>query len=219
MLITIADILSPADLDEIRAMLGAMRFEDGRTTAGWSARLVKDNEQAREGAALSLLRERVTKAIMDNEVFSLAARPKTLTPLIFSRYGGGQAYGSHVDNPLMDGIRTDVSFTLFLAEPEAYDGGELVIESPGGEDEVKLPPGHMIVYPSTALHRVQPVTRGERLAAVGWAQSHIRDAARRELLFDLETARRRLFDRLGKTEDLDLLAKSAANLMRMWAEA
>src|ERR671939_118279 len=92
--------------------------------------------------------------------------------------------------PFEDGVRTDVSFTLFLAEPGAYDGGELVIESPGGEDEVKLPPGHMIVYPSTALHRVEPVTRGERLAAVGWAQSHIRDATRREILFDLEIARR-----------------------------
>ena len=127
-------------------------------------------------------------------------RPKALTPLVFSRYGGGQAYGSHVDNPLMGGIRTDVSFTLFLAEPEAYDGGALVIESPSGEDAVKLPAGHMVVYPSTALHRVEPVTRGERVAAVGWAQSHIRDAAQRELLFDLETARRRLFDRLGKTD-------------------
>ncbi len=113
MLITIADLLPQGDLEEIRAMLGAMRFEDGRLTAGWSARLVKDNEQAREGAALSVLRERVANAILGHEVFNLAARPKALTPLIFSRYTEGRHYGSHVDNPLMNGIRTDVSFTLF----------------------------------------------------------------------------------------------------------
>ena len=100
MLITIADVLSQADLEEVRAMLGSMRFEDGRATAGWSARLVKDNEQAREGAALTLLRDKVSGAILGNEVFGLAARPKALTPLTFARYGAGKAYGSHVDNPL-----------------------------------------------------------------------------------------------------------------------
>lgn len=218
MLITLADVLPPAELDEIRTTLGAMRFEDGRATAGWSAKVVKDNEQAREGAALSLLRERVTDAIMGNEVFSAAVRPKALTRLIFSRYGSGQHYGTHVDNPLMHGIRTDVSFTLFLADPETYDGGELVIETMGGEEEVKLPAGHLVAYSSTTLHRVAPVTRGERLAAVGWAQSYVRDAAQRELLFDLETARRNLFAQHGKTPEYDLLAKSGANLFRMWAE-
>ena len=218
MLITIADVLPQGDLDEIRAMLGAMRFEDGRATAGWSARLVKDNEQAREGAALGLLRERVASAILANEVFNLAARPKALTPLIFSRYTEGRHYGSHVDNPLMNGIRTDVSFTLFLAEPESYDGGELVIESMSGEEEVKLEAGGLVAYDSTTLHRVAPVTRGERLVVVGWAQSYVRDSARRELLFDLETARRNLFAQTGKTPEFDLLAKTSANLFRMWAE-
>jgi PKHD-type hydroxylase len=218
MLITIADVLPRGDLDEIRAMLGAMRFEDGRATAGWSARLVKDNEQACEGAALGLLRERVENAILANEVFSLAARPKALTPLIFSRYQEGRHYGSHVDNPLMNGIRTDVSFTLFLADPESYDGGELVIESMAGEEEVKLEAGGLVAYDSTTLHRVAPVTRGERLVAVGWAQSYVRDSARRELLFDLETARRNLFAQTGKTPEFDLLAKTSANLFRMWAE-
>ncbi|NIX76339.1 Fe2+-dependent dioxygenase [Microvirga terricola] len=218
MLITIADVLPQSELEEIRAMLGAMRFEDGRATAGWSATLVKDNEQAREGAALSLLRERVSKAILENEVFSLATRPKALTPLIFSRYGQGKHYGTHVDNPLMDGIRTDVSFTLFLAEPDTYDGGELVIETMAGEEEVKLAAGHLVAYDSTTLHRVAPVTRGERLATVGWAQSYIRDSAKRELLFDLETARRNLFAQAGKTPEFDLLAKTGANLFRMWAE-
>ena len=199
-------------------MLGAMRFEDGRLTAGWSARLVKDNEQAREGAALSVLREWVANAILGHEVFNLAARPKALTPLIFSRYTEGRHYGSHVDNPLMNGIRTDVSFTLFLADLDSYDGGELVIESMAGEEEVKLAAGHLVAYDSTALHRVAPVTRGERLVAVGWAQSYVRDSARRELLFDLETARRNLFAQTGKSPEFDLLAKTSANLFRMWAE-
>ncbi|MBF9194500.1 Fe2+-dependent dioxygenase [Microvirga terrestris] len=218
MLMTIADVLTPTELEEARSMLGSMRFEDGRATAGWSAKLVKDNEQAREGAALSLLREKVTKAIAGNEVFSLAVRPKALTPLIFARYGQGKEYGSHVDNPLMNGIRTDISFTLFLADPDSYEGGELVIESVSGEEEVKLPAGHLVAYDSTSLHRVAPVTRGERLVAVGWAQSYVRDSAKRELLFDLETAKRNIFAQSGKTPEFDLLAKSSANLFRMWAE-
>jgi PKHD-type hydroxylase len=218
MLMTIAGVLGGIELEEVRAMLGAMRFEDGRSTAGWSAQLVKDIEQAREGATLALLRDRVSEAIRSHEVFSLAVRPKAMTPLIFSRYGAGKQYGTHVDNPLMDGVRTDVSFTLFLAEPDSYDGGELVIETMSGEEDVKLPAGHLVAYPSTTLHRVAPVTRGERLVAVGWSQSYVRDAARREMLFDLETARRSLFKAHGKTPEFDLLSKTAANLFRLWAE-
>ena len=116
------------------------------------------------------------------------------------------------------GVRTDVSFTLFLSEPASYDGGELVIDTPSGEEAFKLKAGSIVTYPASTLHRVAPVTRGERLVAAGWIRSHVRDAGKRELLFDLETARRRLFDREGKTAEADLLAKCAANLMRMWAE-
>jgi len=218
LIITIADVIGQSELSDIRSVLGSIRFEDGRQTAGWSARLVKDNEQARAGASLRLLQERVAKALASNEVFDAAVRPKALTPLLFSRYRESQQYGSHIDNPLMDGIRTDVSFTLFLSDPGDYDGGELVIETNAGEDEFKLPPGCLVAYPSTTLHRVAPVTRGERLVAVGWAQSYVRDAARREILFDLETAKRRMFEANGKTSEFDLVAKSAANLTRMWAE-
>lgn len=218
MLMTIADVLSPEDVREVRAALQDMRFEDGRATAGWSARLVKDNEQAREGATLTLLRERVTDAIRSNEVFSLAVRPKAFTPLIFGRYGAGKQYGTHVDDPLIKGVRTDVSFTLYIADPAEYDGGELVIETAAGEEDVKLPAGHLVLYPSTTLHRVAPVTKGERLVAVGWSQSYVRDAAKRELLFDIETARRKIFETHGKTPEFDLLAKSSANLFRMWAD-
>lgn len=128
------------------------------------------------------------------------------------------AYGSHVDDALMGGMRTDVSFTLFLSEPDTYDGGALVIETSAGEDDVKLPAGSLVAYASTTLHRVAEVTRGARLAAVGWARSYIRDPAQREVLFDLDTAHQSLFQKSGKTPEFDLLSKTSANLLRMWAE-
>ena len=160
----------------------------------------------------------VSARITENEVFNLAVRPKALTPLLFSRYEKGMHYGSHVDDALMHGVRTDVSFTLFLSEPDSYQGGELVIETPAGDDAVKLSAGSLVAYPATTLHHVAPVTRGVRLAAVGWARSFIREPAQRELLFDLDTARRRMFAREGKTDDGDLLSKSLANLLRMWMD-
>jgi PKHD-type hydroxylase len=201
------------------ATLAEAEFIDGRATAGWHAQVVKNNLQATgKQPAIGALRETIAATIRDNPLFRLAVRPKTLTPLILSRYGPGMEYGTHIDDALMNGVRSDVSFTLFLSDPTAYDGGELVIETSAGEDDIKLPAGSMIAYPSAALHRVAPVTRGTRLAAVGWARSFVRDAARRELLFDLDTARQRLFAREGKTAEFDLLSKTAANLLRMWVE-
>ena len=218
MMIQIGNVLTAEDLAQVRsAMLGA-EFEDGRNTAGWNARLVKNNMQARGGAAMDTIRRLVAERILAHEVFALAVRPKALTPLIFSRYGAGHAYGSHVDDAVMGGLRTDVSFTLFLSDPGTYDGGELVIESAAGEEAVKLPAGSLVAYASPPLHRVEPVTRGERMAAVGWARSFVRDAARREILFDLDRARRSLFAREGKTPEFDLMSKSTANLMRMWMD-
>ena len=218
MIISIANVLDREVIDEARAELARATFVDGKTTAGWSARLVKENLQARKTDAVARLGEKLVEKLASNDVFALAVRPKTFTPLIFSRYGAGHAYGSHVDDAVMGGLRTDVSFTLFLADPESYDGGELVIETAGGEEHVKLPAGAVVAYPSSSLHRVAEVTRGERLVAVGWVRSLIRDAGRRELLFDLDTARRRLFERNGKSADFDLLSKCTANLIRMWAE-
>jgi PKHD-type hydroxylase len=156
--------------------------------------------------------------LAEHAVFALAIRPKTILGPLFSRYEPGHAYGAHVDDALMGGVRADVSFTLFLSAPDSYDGGELIIDSAAGEDAFKLAPGSILTYPSTTLHRVAPVTRGHRMAAVGWVRSFVRDPARRELLFDLETARRRLFEREGKTPDGDLLAKCTANLLRLWCE-
>jgi PKHD-type hydroxylase len=219
MQIVIGNLLPAAEVKTVRAALKRARFVDGRETAGFAARLVKTNRQA-DGAdrTLETVRKLIAERILGNELFRMAVRPKALSPLLFSRYEKAMRYGSHVDDALMHGMRTDVSFTLFLADPKDYDGGELVIESAAGEETFKLAAGALVAYPSTALHRVADVSRGVRLAAVGWARSFIRDPAQRELLFDLDTARRAMFAREGKTQEFDLLAKSLANLTRMWAE-
>ncbi len=215
----IADVLDADAVMQARRTLAEARFVDGKATAGWHAKLVKNNLQAAGGDhAVAELREALAATVATNALFRLVARPKSLTPLILSRYEPGMEYGSHVDDALMNGVRADVSFTLFLGDPDSYDGGALVIETSGGEDDIKLPAGSLVAYPSTTLHRVQPVTRGVRLAAVGWARSFIRDPAQRALLFDLDTARQVLFGREGKTAEFDLLSKSTANLLRMWAE-
>jgi PKHD-type hydroxylase len=218
MILAIADVLSATDLEDVRAGLAAATFRDGKATAGWAAKLVKSNLQAGPGPELERLRGVIEARLTQHPVFALATRPKTMLGPLFSRYQPGRAYGAHVDDALMGGIRTDVSFTLFLSAPDGYDGGELIIDTASGEEAFKLGAGSVVAYPATALHRVAPVTRGERLAAAGWVRSLIRDPARRELLFDLETARRRLFDREGKTAEGDVLAKCAANLMRLWCD-
>ena len=141
-----------------------------------------------------------------------------LARLILSRYRQGQTYGLHVDDALMQGIRTDLSFTLFLAEPASYDGGALIIEDSFEARAIKLNPGDMILYPSTTLHRVEEVTRGERLAVVGWAQSLIRSADQREILFDLDRAIDTIHTQDGKSTLCDSLTKTRSNLLRLWAE-
>jgi PKHD-type hydroxylase len=218
MILAVLDVLSKADVTALCEGLAHAPFAPGEETAGWSARLVKSNLQASDTVEIESMRSLVQSRLMVHPVFALATRPKTIVGPLFSRYQPGHGYGTHVDNALIGGARTDVSFTLFLSDPASYDGGELIIDTSSGEEAFKLEPGSLVAYPATALHRVAPVTRGERLAAAGWVRSHLRDAARRELLFDLETARRRLFEREGKTAEADLLDKCAANLMRMWCD-
>jgi PKHD-type hydroxylase len=219
MQIVIGNVLSADEIDTVCATLARARFVDGKATAGFAARTVKNNRQA-EGSdrSLATIRQLVGERILGNEIFRLAVRPKALSPFLFSRYESGMHYGSHVDDALMDGMRTDVAFTLFLSDPTSYDGGELTIESAAGEETFKLDAGALVAYSATSLHRVADVTRGARLAAVGWARSFVRDAAQRELLFDLDTARRQLFAREGKSAEFDLISKSFANLLRMWVE-
>lgn len=219
MFAVVADVIDPAEVDAARATLAKAEFADGKATAGWHARLVKNNLQATSNdKAVVALRDTLAQKIGASPLFRLVARLKSLTPLVLSRYEPGMAYGSHVDDALMNGVRSDVSFTLFLSDPDTYEGGALVIETSGGEEDVKLPAGSLVAYPSTTLHRVTEVTKGSRLAAVGWARSFIRDPTQRELLFDLDTARQSLFRAQGKTTEFDLLSKTSANLLRMWAE-
>ncbi len=220
MQLTIAHVLSPDDLVQVRAAFDAAHFVDGRETAGWAARQVKHNMQARAGdPAHEAVRTLVAERLQSNPRCEMAARAKALTPVLFAAYDPGMTYGTHVDDALMQGIRTDLSWTLFVDEPEAYEGGELVIETAAGETAVKGPAGAIHLYPSTTLHRVDPVRSGRRRVAVGWVQSRVREAGRREILFDLDTARRTLFEQSGKSAEFDLLSKSFANLLRMWADA
>jgi PKHD-type hydroxylase len=218
MILAIADVLSGADLEDLRTGLAGVPFVDGKATAGWEAKHVKSNLQAREGPDCRRLRALIETRLSEHPVFALAARPKRILGPLFSRYRPGDAYGVHVDDALIGGVRTDISFTVFLSGPEHYDGGELIIDTTAGEEAFKLAAGSLVMYPATTLHRVVAVRGGERLAAAGWVRSLIRDPAHRELLFDLETARRRLFDAHGKTREGDLLAKCAGNLLRLWCE-
>lgn len=222
MIFSIDNVLTSEELQLIVETLEQADFVEGKTTAGWHAKLVKDNLQLKSEATYAQqLRERVKSALKRNVLFQSAIQPKRIHTILFSRYEKGMSYGTHVDNALMgdrEFWRSDVSFTLFLSSPSTYEGGELVIESSDGDRTYKLEAGSMIVYPSSSLHRVEEVTAGVRLATVGWVQSLIRDSNERELLFDLDTARRSIFAREGKTLEFDLISKSYANLLRKWAE-
>ncbi|MBE9137831.1 Fe2+-dependent dioxygenase [Nodosilinea sp. LEGE 07088] len=221
MIVCITDLLTTDEVARIQDGLAQAEFVPGETTAGWHAKLVKQNEQATQQMALKPLEIIVQTALARNALFQAIAWPRMVHSLLFSRYGEGMSYGRHTDNALMGGAnfyRSDVSFTVFLSQPDAYDGGELVIEEADSERSYKLAAGNAIAYPSTTLHRVEPVKSGDRTVAVGWVQSLVRNAAHREILFDLETVKRTLFAQSGKTPEFDLLAKTTANLLRQWAE-
>lgn len=222
MFFKIPDVLNPDELQSLRENLSQAEFADGKLTAGWHAKLVKNNQQLKRNAPeCKNLKQLVIKALQRHALFQSAVRPKVIHSILFSRYDRGMSYGSHVDNAIMGegvGWRSDVSFTLFLSAPSEYEGGELVLQGADDERAIKLDSGAAIVYPSTTLHRVNPVMDGSRLVVVGWVQSYIRDDAEREILFELDTARRSLFAQHGKTPEFDLISKSVANLLRKWAE-
>jgi PKHD-type hydroxylase len=220
MILCIGEVLDRTALAELRSTIAGGVFVDGVLTSGWASRLVKNNEQLGAGPALEAAQHKVVSTLSANPVFSAAVLPRRFAPPLFARYEPGMAFGTHMDNPLMgpDHLRSDVSVTIFLSAPEDYDGGELVMETTGGEAAYKLAAGSAIAYPTTMLHRVEPVTRGIREVAVTWAQSLVRRADQREILFDLERVGRSLFERDGKTQEFDLINKSTANLRRMWVE-
>ena len=222
MIFTIDQILNPDELTEIKQTLSRAEFVDGKLTAGWHAKLVKNNQQLKAGTTQKVLKSKIRTALNRNALFQSAIRPKSIHSLLFSQYQADMSYDTHVDNALMRGdfglCRSDISFTLFLNSPDEYEGGELTIEGVQSEQSYKLDISSAIFYPSTTLHRVNPVTKGTRLVVVGWVQSIVRESGDREILFDLETARRTIFAKSGKTPEFDLVSKSIANLLRKWAE-
>ena len=225
MIVQIAGVLTPQQVEAARAALLAAPWVDGLATAGHQGAQVKRNRQLAEGSALAReLGDQVLAALERNLLFISAALPAEVYPPMFNRYEGGETFGMHVDNAvrLVPGtarkLRTDLSATLFLTEPESYDGGELLIEDTYGAHSVKLAAGDLVLYPSSSLHRVEPVTRGVRLASFFWVQSLVADEGERNLLFDLDTAIQRLVQ-TGADEAARLqLTGCYHNLLRRWVK-
>jgi PKHD-type hydroxylase len=229
MLITIPDVLKPEETAEARQLLDEAEWVDGRVTAGHQSARAKDNRQVPEDhPSARKLGATILQALGRNLLFVSAALPLHVFPPLFNRYSGGQSFGTHVDNAIRQipgtphRIRTDLSATLFLAAPDEYEGGELVVEDTYGVKSVKLPAGHLVLYPSTSLHHVRPVTKGERLCSFFWIQSMVRDDARRALLFDLDQSVQRLSrdlpEHLAARQTAVQLTGVYHNLLRQWAE-
>ena len=225
MLITIPDVLSVGEVAQARAKLDAAEWVDGKVTAGYQAQRVKENHQLSEGHPVAVeLGEMVLGALARSPLFMSSALPLRVFPPMFNRYTGGGHFGTHVDTAIRamattgQRIRTDVSATLFLSAPEEYEGGELLVEDTYGSHSVKLPAGHLVLYPATSLHRVEPVTRGARVASFFWIQSMIRSDGDRSLLFDLDTAIQRLAVEVPGNAAGVQLTGVYHNLLRRWAE-
>jgi PKHD-type hydroxylase len=230
MLITVPQVFSKEQVREIRTALDAAEWVDGKVTAGHQSAQTKFNAQIPEGSPVAKqVGELILRALGANQLFRSAALPLQVFPPLFNRYEGGQTFGTHVDNAIRTHgatggrIRTDLSCTLFFSEPDEYDGGELVVEDTYGNKSVKLAAGDMVLYPSTSLHHVTPVTRGARVSSFFWLQSMVRQDAQRSLLFDLDTA----IQRLAGSEDAEheevkkttvQLTGVYHNLLRQWVE-
>lgn len=229
MLITIPDVLTAEQVAEAREILDNAEWVDGRVTAGHQSAMAKDNLQIPEGhPAAKQVGNLILQALGQNPLFLSAALPLRIFPPLFNKYSGGQSFGTHVDNAIRQfpgssmRIRTDLSATLFFEEPENYDGGELCVEDTYGVHQVKLPAGSMVLYPSTSLHHVKPVTRGARLCSFFWMQSMLRDDGQRSLMFDLDLAIQRLGNELPENDVANKTAVQLTgvyhNLLRQWAE-
>ena len=226
MLLAIPEVLSEEQVRRARQILDSAEWVDGKVTAGHQSALAKNNQQLAEGsAAAHELGEMILNALGQSALFISAALPLRVFPPLFNRYTGGQSFATHVDNAIRQvpgtghRIRTDLSATLFFAQPEEYDGGELVVEDTYGVHSVKLPAGHLVLYPSTSLHQVRPVTRGARVASFFWIQSMVRDDGERTLLFDLDVAIQKLNRDAVEDSPAIQLTGIYHNLMRRWAEA
>ena len=225
MLIEVPQVLTAEQVAHARRLLDAADWVDGKVTAGVQSAKVKENEQLPEGHPVAQqLGDVIITALQGSALFVSAALPLRVFPPLFNRYQGGHAFGNHVDNAIRQitgtplRIRTDLSATLFLCQPDEYEGGELVVEDTYGVHSVKLPAGHMILYPSTSLHHVRPVTKGARVASFFWIQSMVRDDATRSLLFDLDVAIQRLGADVPEHPSVVQLTAVYHNLLRRWAE-
>lgn len=229
MLLTLPDVLTPEQTAQARQILDAAEWVDGKGTTGYQSAKAKDNMQLPfESPAARQVGDMILKALATNPLFQAAALPLHIMPPMFNRYAGGQSFGTHVDNAIRHihgtgmRIRTDLSMTLFFSDPDEYDGGELCIEDTYGVQSVKLPRGHMVLYPSTSLHHVTPVTRGARVSAFFWLQSMIRDNGQRAMLFDLDLSIQRLAHELAGNEVAEKTGVQLTgvyhNLLRQWAE-
>ena len=218
MILRISKVLDEPTVRALQDVAADHVFQSGSRTAGRSARTVKNNQQLASGPAATAVSRTVEAALRRNDVFMAAAQPKTFCRTMLSRYEQGMAYGVHIDDPLIGGSRADVSFTLFLSPPGSYEGGELVLDAMDGETSIKLDEGDLVLYPTSFLHRVEEVRGGTRLVCVGWIRSLVRLEAHREILFDLDTAARTVFQREGKSALFDQLSKIKANVTRLWAE-
>ena len=218
MIFQFADILNPEQAAAMREALGAPGvFADGAATAAGRARSAKRNEQALGGAAKGVI-QTAREAILASPLVVAAAQPLAVARIMANRYGEGMEYGAHVDAPYIDGVRTDLSFTLFLSDPESYEGGELVIECAGAEDQIKLAAGALALYPSTSVHRVERVLHGERLAIVGWLKSRIRSTEARMLVYEAERTCADLAALNAPHEVRDRAANLKNNLLRFFGD-
>jgi PKHD-type hydroxylase len=213
----IEDFIDEKTVADLLRQIRASPMSDGAATANGTARTVKRNKQITASDNKKLI-DRIEEIITDNVEFRILTMYRYLMPVIVNKYSDGMTYGAHSDAPFMEGLRVDLSFTLFLSDPESYDGGELIIETGIGEQSFKLPPGAMLIYPNGNFHRVEPVTRGARYAAIGWAQSQIRDPAKREILHDIQQVRTDYLRQNGNDRNAEVLNKVGFNLVRMWAD-
>lgn len=229
MLITLPDILSPDELALARRLLTEAPWDDGRKSAGPQAQMVKNNEQLpHDCEAATVIRQMVLQGLNRSALFFSAALPlRIFTPRVNRYSGAANAYGNHVDNAIRlraaaggqtEYVRTDVSCTVFLSDPDEYDGGELTVTDTYGTRGVKLPAGHAVLYPGTSLHQVTPVTRGARVACFLWVQSMVRSDEQRRLLHDMDMNLLSLRQRLGECEETTALTGTYHNLLRLWAE-
>lgn len=225
MLIEIPGLLSAEEVEVAVATLLDQPWVDGKVTAGRRSARAKNNRQLSEDAPVAIrLGEQILSRLSDNALFMSAALPKKIYPPLFNRYSGGEAFDWHIDNAIRglkgvrERVRTDISATLFLADPASYDGGELVIRDTFGEHAVKLPAGHLLIYPGSSLHKINPVTRGERIASFFWIESLVREDSQRQLLLDMDVAIQRLTAQHADDHALLQLSGAYHNLLRRWSD-